>query len=138
MAMRNDSRSRCLQLPIASALALASLMAWADGVVCSAAPAHSIDGVTDGRRVLERDNRLAGVRARHEAELMQTSGVVGVAQGVEVRQGKSGSAPCLVVYVTRESAKSGIGHAVALPDEIEGIPVYVVDVGDIEALPRRD
>ena len=134
MRRRNNGRARHLRLTVASALALTSIMVWAEGVVCSAAPAQSIEGVTDGRHVLEQDHRLAGVRARQEAELMQTPGVVGVAQGVEVREGRPGSAPCLVVYVTRENAET----AAALPDEIEGVPVYIVDVGAIEALPQRD
>ena len=120
MRRRNNGRARHLRLTVASALALTSIMVWAEGVVCSAAPAQSIEGVTDGRHVLEQDHRLAGV--------------VGVAQGVEVREGRPGSAPCLVVYVTRESAET----AAALPDEIEGVPVYIVDVGAIEALPQRD
>ena len=136
--MKNIGCSTCLGVVIASALALTPSMAGAEDAVCSASPDHAADGVSDGRRMLERDNRLAGVRARHESELMRYPGVVGVAQGVEVRQGKPGTAPCLVVYVKSDTAANDAAHASALPDTIEGIPVHIVDVGNIEVLPRRD
>ena len=134
LLMYDNSRFRRLQLAIVSALALTSTGAWAERVECSAAPAQAVDGDTEGRRALDRDSRLAGVRARHEAELMRHPGVVGVAQGVEVRQGKPGAAPCLVIYFDKEAADAGAG---TLPGEIDGIAVHIIDVGKIEALPQR-
>lgn len=138
MVMQNIRHSTWLGVAIASALALTSMMAWAEGAVCSVSPDYAVDGVSDDRRLLERDNRVAGVRARHEAELMRHPGVVGVAQGVETGQGKPGTAPCLVVYVARETAANDSAQPSTLPDAIEGIPVHIVDVGDVKALPRRD
>jgi hypothetical protein len=80
--------------------------------------------------------RVAEVRARHEAELMRYPHVVGVGEGICSKQGKPTGQPCLVVFVERKVPPGGLAKDDILPHEIEGVPVDVVEVGRIEALPR--
>lgn len=110
------------------------MVACAEDIVCSAAQESSINGVKKDQLFLYRDTRLAGVRARHESELMRYPNVVGVAEGVLIRQSKPSNAPCLVVYVTKKDVGGEADNADALPREIEGIPIHIVDVGKIEPL----
>lgn len=112
------------------------MVACAEDIVCSAAQESSINGVKKGQLFLYRDTRLAGVRARHESELMRYPNVVGVAEGVLIKQGKPSNEPCLVVYVTKKDVGGEADNAGALPCEIKGIPIHIVDVGKIEPLLR--
>ena len=80
--------------------------------------------------------RIAEIRARHEAELMRYPHVVGVGEGICTRNGKPTGEPCLVVFVERKVPPSELAKDETLPRRIEGIPVDVVEVGRIEALPR--
>lgn len=66
---------------------------------------------------------------------MRSPNVVGVSEGIEVRRGKPTGTPCIVVYVTRKVPKAKLkGHP--LPERIEGVPVDVVEVGSVDALPK--
>lgn len=80
--------------------------------------------------------RIAEVRARHEAELMRYPNVVGVGDGICTKKGKPTGEPCLVVFVARKIPPKKLAKDQILPSRIEGIPVDVVEVGRIEALPR--
>ena len=80
--------------------------------------------------------KIAEVRARHEAKLMRYPHVVGVGEGICTRQGKPTGEPCLVVFVERKVSPSELAKNEILPSRIEGVPVDVVEVGRIEALPR--
>ena len=63
------------------------------------------------------------VQERHERELMATPGVVGV--GIGERRGN----PVLLVMVRERTPE-----VERLPRQIEGVPVEVELVGDVEAL----
>lgn len=62
------------------------------------------------------------VKARHEAMLLALPGVAGV--GVGTRAGR----PVIAVFVGPVVAPVGV------PEELEGVPVVVVDLGDISPL----
>lgn len=92
-------------------------------------PAHPLPGGMEAAKIAE-------IRARHETELMRYPNVVGVAEGICTKQGKPTGKPCLVVYVERKIPPTQLAKDEILPSQIEGVPVDVVEVGKIEALPR--
>jgi hypothetical protein len=83
-----------------------------------------------------RPSRIAKVRAKHEAELMRYPNVVGVSEGIEVKRGKPTGKQCIVVYVKRKVPKAKLAKRQILPERIEGVPVDVVEVGLVGALPK--
>ena len=82
----------------------------------------------------EQMERLRSTRARYEADLMRKANVLGVGIGYRRRGGVTTNEPCLVVLVTRKVAGSSLGTEDAIPDELDGIPVDVQEVGRLEAL----
>jgi len=80
------------------------------------------------------DPRMAEIRAKHEAKLLRYPNVVGVAEGTRTKEGKPTGEPCLVVYVERKVPPGELDDSGILPTEIEGIPVDVVEIGEVEAL----
>jgi len=80
------------------------------------------------------DAKLAAVQSRHEATLMGYPNVVGVAAGTRTRGGQPTNERCLVVYVTKKVPRSALAKAVILPKQIEGVPVDVVEVGEVKPL----
>jgi hypothetical protein len=93
-----------------------------------AAPARKTDEPLSGH-----DARLLDVRTRHEAELMRYPNVVGVADGMRMRDGKPTGERAIVVYVERKVPRKDLSERDLLPTEIEGIPVDVVETGPIVA-----
>jgi hypothetical protein len=91
-----------------------------------ATPARKTDQPLGGR-----DARLIDVRTRHEAELMRYPNVVGIADGVRMRGGKPTGQPAIVVYVERKVPRDDLAERDRLPEEIEGVPVDVVETGRI-------
>ena len=80
--------------------------------------------------------RIADVRARHEAELLQYPNVVAVSEGIRTKLGRPTGERCLVVYVERKIPRAQLEPSQILPTEIEGIPVDVVEIGRVEPLTR--
>jgi hypothetical protein len=93
-----------------------------------AGPARKTDEPLSGH-----DARLLDVRTRHEAELMRYPNVVGVADGIRMRDGKPTGEGTIVVYVERKVPRKDLSERELLPTEIEGIPVDVVETGPIGA-----
>lgn len=81
------------------------------------------------------DLKLSAVLAQHEAALMSYPNVIGVADGIRMRRGKPTGERCLVVFVNRKLPKSKLRKSEILPGEIDGIPIDVVEVGNVEPLP---
>jgi hypothetical protein len=81
------------------------------------------------------DHRLSAALVKHQAALLDYPNVIGVAEGIRTKRGKPTGDRCLVVYVTRKLPKSKLRASELLPREIDGIPVDVVEVGQIEPLP---
>ncbi|MEM7225485.1 MAG: hypothetical protein AAF495_21085 [Pseudomonadota bacterium] len=71
---------------------------------------------------------------RHETELFGYPNVVGVASGQRVRRGQPIGEPCVTVYVERKLPESQLAAKDILPKEIGGLPVDVVEVGQLGAL----
>ncbi|WP_164000571.1 hypothetical protein [Pyxidicoccus caerfyrddinensis] len=65
------------------------------------------------------DQDLRDIIERHGPGLLRRSDVTGLAQG-NAREHGGADAPCLVLFVTEDADTHG------LPDQLEGIPVYVV------------
>lgn len=76
--------------------------------------------------------RVAAVQAAREAELLAYPNVVGVAQGMR------GGEPALLVLVTRKLPAGELSPAATLPDEIDGVPIDVVPVGDVRTQPGQE
>jgi hypothetical protein len=78
---------------------------------------------------LDRQAEVAAVQARHERDLMRYPNVVGVGSGTRVRGGKQTGEPCLVVFVERKLPEAELAPGAALPRELDGVPVDVVESG---------
>jgi uncharacterized membrane protein YqgA involved in biofilm formation len=74
------------------------------------------------------------VKAEYEKELMQKPGVVGVAIGYKLIKGKKTNQLCIVCYVVKKKRIGELEEHNIIPEEIEGIPVDVVESGQIQAL----
>ena len=83
----------------------------------------------------EEQNRIADVLARHEAALLRYANVVAVGPSIRVREGKPTGEPCIAVYVKRKLPRIELSAEEALPDQLEGVPIDVVEVGEIGILP---
>ena len=82
-------------------------------------------GMLDGTGAMTQDTEtIESIRARYEARILETEGVVGVSSGID-----EDGTPCLMVLTAAppESVRD------ALPKEIFEVCVRVKDVGDIKA-----
>lgn len=89
------------------------------------AVAASLDSVSD----------VAALQNRVQENLLSYPNVVAVAEGYKMKDGKPTNQKCLVVYVDKKVAKGKLKKDEIIPDEIDGIPLDVVEVGPIETLP---
>ncbi len=80
----------------------------------------------------ERES-LGSVLARHERELLALANVIGVADGAAPDGG-----PVIVVYVRTKVPADQLAPADLLPTSLDGIPVDVVAVGDVQALEKNN
>ena len=74
------------------------------------------------------------IKERHEAELLGKKGVIGCAIGFRYIEGKKTNELCLVVYVKEKKPENKLRKRDIIPKTIEGIPVDVVESGEIRAL----
>jgi hypothetical protein len=77
--------------------------------------------------------RAQAVRDAHADELMQKANVVGVGVGLRQRGGERLQEIALVVLVRRKVPRAMLAEADVLPGVIDGVPLDVVEVGDILA-----
>lgn len=80
------------------------------------------------------DATLAALQTRVQARLMAYPNVVAVSIGTRTKGGQPTGERCLVVYVTRKVPRSALSGTEVLPAEIEGVPVDVVEVGEVRPL----
>jgi hypothetical protein len=83
----------------------------------------------------ERDSHSAYQRAeqvkrRYQAEILTKANVVGVGVGLRSRAGKFTEEVAIVVMVSRKLPSADLADEDLLPQEIEGIPVDVQEVGE--------
>jgi len=77
--------------------------------------------------------RAQAVRQEHEAELMRRANVVGVGVGLRTRGGRREQEVALVIMVRHKIPRAMLAEVDVLPGQIDGVPVDVVEVGDITA-----
>jgi hypothetical protein len=77
--------------------------------------------------------RAQAVRQAHAAELMSRANVVGVGVGLRTRGGHREREVAIVVMVRQKVPRTMLAEADVLPGQIDGVPVDVVEVGEIAA-----
>lgn len=83
----------------------------------------------------ERDalmNRARTVKARYENDLLSRRGVRSVGIGLRQKRGEYTKEVCIVVTVQRKYRLDDLEDDDLLPTELDGVPVDVQEVGDIE------
>ena len=78
--------------------------------------------------------KATAVKARYEAGLMQKANVIGIGIGFRERGGQLTDEIVLVVNVTRKLPSRQLAPQDLIPNEIEGVPVDVREIGQIRAL----
>ncbi len=73
------------------------------------------------------------VKAEYEKELMRKSGVVGVAIGHKHIDGIKTNQLCIICYVIQKKPVGELEECDIIPDEIEGVPIDIVESGRIRA-----
>jgi hypothetical protein len=90
-----------------------------------------------GRVDMANEKRIEEIRAikdRHEEDLLKKKNVVGVGIGYKKVEGQETGLLSLVVMVRKKEPPSQLDATDLIPAEIEGVPVDVVEVGEIVAL----
>ncbi len=77
--------------------------------------------------------RARAVKAKYEADPMARPGVVGVGIGLRQRGGELINEVCIVVMVRRKVPRALLDEEERLPHALEGVPLDVQEVGEIEA-----
>lgn len=75
----------------------------------------------------------AEVKARYEQSLLAKKNVVGVGIGIRKREGIYTGEVALIVMVRKKFPSAEVPVEDMLPEEIEGVPVDVQEVGAIDA-----
>jgi hypothetical protein len=78
--------------------------------------------------------RALEVKRRHEQELLRQANVVAVGVGYGRRGGVPTREVCIVVSVKNKVPLSELTPREVIPAQIEGVPVDVVETGEIRAL----
>jgi hypothetical protein len=78
--------------------------------------------------------RALEVKRRHEQELLRKANVLAVGVGYRKRGGQQTPEVCIVVSVKKKLAASNLKPPDLIPASIEGVPVDVVETGEIRAL----
>lgn len=84
----------------------------------------------------ETIERIQAVKAAHEAELMAKANVVGVGIGFRQQQKTRTDDIVLVVMVETKVPRAQLAPDDIIPDQIDGVPVDVQEVGRI--VPQQD
>jgi len=77
--------------------------------------------------------RAVEIKTRHEESLMQHPGVVGVGVGMRQKGGQPTDEVSIVIMVEKKHPLDQLDPKDVLPREIEGIPVDVLETGEIRA-----
>jgi hypothetical protein len=70
---------------------------------------------------------------QHQAMLLAMPNVIGVGIGLKSVQGRRGDRLCLVALVRRKLPRAALEAEALVPDELDGVPTDVVEVGDVRA-----
>ena len=74
------------------------------------------------------------VKAAYEEELMGKSGVVALAIGYRYVDGEKTNELCIICHVVKKKPIGELKEHEIIPEEIDGVPVDVVESGRIRAL----
>jgi hypothetical protein len=73
------------------------------------------------------------VKDRYEQALLGKGNVIGVGVGIRKREGVYTGEVALIVMVSKKLPRVEVSPEDLLPDEIEGVPVDIQEVGAIDA-----
>ena len=82
---------------------------------------------------LSPTERALDAKHRHQAELMSKANVVGVGVGFEQKGGQKTDTVAVVVMVRRKLPLAQLAPRDVVPEELEGVPVDVQEVGEVRA-----
>ncbi|MGY0023128.1 hypothetical protein [Streptomyces sp. cg35] len=68
-------------------------------------------------------------RTLHESRLLKLANVTGVGTGRDEHSG----ADVIVVFVTRKVPRDRLGAEDVVPEELDGVPVRVLAIGEVQA-----
>lgn len=77
--------------------------------------------------------RAAEIKERHKELLLSKANVIGVGVGIRQQEGEYTGEVALIVMVREKLPRAQISDKDLLPTELEGIPVDVQEVGEIDA-----
>jgi hypothetical protein len=77
--------------------------------------------------------RTQAVKHAHEAALMARANVVGVGIGLVRRGGVITGEVGIIVMVSRKQSPDALAPEDVIPEELEGVPVDVQEVGEVRA-----
>ena len=77
--------------------------------------------------------RIRAVKKRHERRLLRKKNVVGVGIGLRERKGEQIEEIVLTVMVRQKQPSSDLLPWDRIPQELDGVPVDVQVVGDVQA-----
>lgn len=77
---------------------------------------------------------IRAVKDRHEGDLLKKRNVVGLGIGYKEVEGQETEQLSLVVMVRKKEPPSQLDARDVVPSEIEGVPLDVIEVGEIVAL----
>jgi hypothetical protein len=77
--------------------------------------------------------RATEVKRRYQAELLSKANVVGAGIGFEYKEGQKTDRVAVVVMVRRKLPLAQLAPQDVIPEELEGVPVDVQEVGEIRA-----
>jgi hypothetical protein len=81
----------------------------------------------------ERTEKARAVKEAYQADLLSKANVVGVGIGFQRKGGKQTKDIALVVMVNKKLPAASLAQRDMLPEQIEGIPIDVQEVGEIKA-----
>ena len=74
---------------------------------------------------------------RHQAALLAKPNVVGLGIGLKTVRGRRGERLCLAALVRCKVPRAALDPEALIPDQIEGVPTDVIEVGEVRALSAR-
>jgi len=74
---------------------------------------------------------------RHQAALLAKPNVVGLGIGLKTVRGRRGERLCLAALVRRKVPRAALDPEALIPDQVEGVPTDVIEVGEVRALSTR-
>ncbi len=79
---------------------------------------------------MEDYKKVQRIKKQNEPRLMKYSHVVGI--GIGKKKNKTTYIRCINVYVTKKLPEDKLSKNEIIPEEIEGIPTCVIEVGEVK------